>query len=441
MTANNSNNHDRFIQLACEAIEKKLGWGTSEDWTSEDFNHLSDQIFEVTDLRLSSTTLKRIWGRVKYSATPHTTTLNAIALFLGYKNWRAFRQDYLVDLRDNFAESIPKNPSRLFFSFKTIRFKIISSIVGVSILAISWILWANTQADRATWISPEALAEVQFNSQIISRGLPNTVVFDYDFGSIEGEVFQIQQSWDRSKRVIVEQKKGAVSTIYYYPGYYRAKLVVDDQIIKEHDLYITSDGWMGAIDKEPMPRYLLPEELILDDHLRISDVVGASITQTKPEWLSFAYLKDFENLHSQGFTLETTFRHSLQTGDNICQQTRVQVIGTNGLLSLPFVIPGCTGKVRLFLNGQSVRGESNDLSAFGCDFSNMQDLKLTVEAGEMTVWLNRTIIFKTLLEQPDFGDIVGVRYRFLGNGEVGHVRLSNHEGVVILEEGFEPAGN
>lgn len=431
MTANNTNNHDRYIQLACEEIEKKLEWGNSVDWTSEDFKHLSDQIFEATDLRLSSTTLKRIWGRVKYSATPHTTTMNALAIFLGYENWRSFRQNYV----DHRMEHHSETPLKSVFSFKEIRFKLLSVLIGVAIIAICWILWANTKAERTISFTTEALHKVHFDSEIVALGLPNTVVFNYDFGPIEGKVFQIQQSWDNRKRVVVNQKKGAMSMIYYYPGYYRAKLVVDDQIVKEHDLYITTNGWMGAIEREAMPRYFLAKELVLDDHLRVTDAVATEIANSKPEWMSFSYLKDFENIHSRQFTLETAFRHSLSTGENICQQTRVQVIGTNGLLSLPFVIPGCTGDIRLFLNGQSVLGKEHDLSAFGCDFSTMQYLKMMVEAGQLKVWLNQELIYNAPLEQPNIGKIIGVRYRFLGHGEVGEVRLSSPQGVV-LEEGF-----
>jgi len=88
------------------------------------------------------------------------------------------------------------------------------------------------------------------------------------------------------------------------------------------------------------------------------------------------------------------------------------------------------------LNGQSVSGKDNDLSAFGCDFSHTQHLKLQVEAGHINIWLNEQLIFNTLLGNPDFGAIVGVRYKFLGNGEVDFVRLANHKNELLLDEDF-----
>ena len=73
-----------------ELIEKKLAWGKSDTWRSQDFETLSEKILEETKVMLSSTTLKRIWGKVSYESTPNMATLNALAQFAGYENWRVF---------------------------------------------------------------------------------------------------------------------------------------------------------------------------------------------------------------------------------------------------------------------------------------------------------------------------------------------------------------
>src|SRR5579859_7673358 len=69
-------------------IETSLGWGDSASWTNEDFDSLSDRIFERTSVSLSVSTLKRIWGKVKYDSSPTTATLNALARFAGFEGWR-----------------------------------------------------------------------------------------------------------------------------------------------------------------------------------------------------------------------------------------------------------------------------------------------------------------------------------------------------------------
>src|SRR5882757_4587847 len=87
-------NKTEIVDLAeCRRqIETRLGWGDSVLWTSGDFEQLSEKIRDATQIYLSASTLKRIWGRIKYESLPAVTTLNTLAQFAGYDNWRAFRQ-------------------------------------------------------------------------------------------------------------------------------------------------------------------------------------------------------------------------------------------------------------------------------------------------------------------------------------------------------------
>ena len=75
-------------------VEKQLGWGAGEKWTTQDFADLSTKIFEKTGVALSVTTLKRLWGRVNYGSKPTAGTLNALVQFIGYENWQSYLQKY-----------------------------------------------------------------------------------------------------------------------------------------------------------------------------------------------------------------------------------------------------------------------------------------------------------------------------------------------------------
>ena len=78
------------LALCRAQIEEKLGWGKAETWASQDFDELSELIFEATREQISATTLKRVFGRVKYHSAPSTHTLNTLAIFLEHTNWRDF---------------------------------------------------------------------------------------------------------------------------------------------------------------------------------------------------------------------------------------------------------------------------------------------------------------------------------------------------------------
>src|SRR5688500_6826322 len=102
-------NTSDLLLKCCALIEQKLSWGSGDNWQNQDFEALSAQIFDQTQVVLSVSTLKRVWGKVKYDSLPSPTTLNTLAVFAGYKNWREFRQQQIAaeTASTGAAETIP----------------------------------------------------------------------------------------------------------------------------------------------------------------------------------------------------------------------------------------------------------------------------------------------------------------------------------------------
>ena len=100
-----------YLEIARKKLEQKLGWGSVEQWSSEDFQTLSEAILASTDLSLSVTTLKRLVGRVNYNATPHPTTLNAVAVALPRKAKVAARGRLFAGPKKRRERKIPKASS------------------------------------------------------------------------------------------------------------------------------------------------------------------------------------------------------------------------------------------------------------------------------------------------------------------------------------------
>lgn len=420
------------LPLALADIEIKLGWGPSEHWTTNDFDRLGELIEEATATRLSSTTLKRLWGRVRYTSQPNPHTLDTLARYLGHAHWRAFqRQKRVVGKEKEVEKKPPTAAARLVFPKKYIL------ALGL-LLAVGWAgwMWWKVPA-KAVSPSIDVSGAVQFTVTKIARGLPNTVVFRYDVGDLVYDSLFLQQDWDASRRQLLPTSRGETTTIYTYPGYFRAKLVADGQILREYDLYITTDGWMGAIETEPIPRYLLPRELLTTGgSLRLAEAVYDEIDAQHPLFLTYAYLTDWPDLKGDDVRLRTRLRHTLYTGGNICQFTRVLLIGTEGVVSVPLSRPGCAGQLRLFLNDERVDGSTRDLSPFGVELSEWRDLGIDIQGKEVWVTLDDREIFRHRLKRS-MGRIVGLRYRFAGAGEVASARLSNHAGRVFLDENFD----
>jgi len=211
-----------ILQKCRLQIEEKLGWGGADQWHNEVFTELSERIQEETDVMLSSTTLKRVWGRVNYKGRPSISTLNALSRFLGYANWRDFKNQTNIEAPAK-KETPAKSNHGLLLAMASLL-----AILFVSLFSI--IDLGNSQA-----IAPD-YSSIKFSSYPITQGLPNSVVFDLNLEEVKSDHILIQQYWDATKTIEINAQQRQATGIYYYPGYFRAKLLIDQQIVKEHDL-------------------------------------------------------------------------------------------------------------------------------------------------------------------------------------------------------------
>ena len=240
------NTTEILVARCLRTIEENLGWGPSEDWTTYDFSKLSDEVHNRTHVRLSITTLKRIWGKLKYDSAPTLTTLNALSQFAGYSDWRSFCNqegspdsvEVLHNANNEASKSVPRKLNRYWLL-----------LIPFPILVIGYFLILSGQKPR---INPE---NYKFRAdKMVTEGVPNSVVFHYDATAANDSVF-IVQTWDIRRKKLVSKFNQEHSAIYYYPGFFRTKLIADGEIVKTHDLWITSDGWLCLQEDEPVPLY------------------------------------------------------------------------------------------------------------------------------------------------------------------------------------------
>lgn len=76
------------------AVECKVG---KKMQTNKDFDCLSDSVYDQTHAKISTTTLKRIWGYLSEGVTPRRYTLDQLARFIGYDDFDAFSASLEMD--------------------------------------------------------------------------------------------------------------------------------------------------------------------------------------------------------------------------------------------------------------------------------------------------------------------------------------------------------
>jgi len=409
-------NHDtEYLQLCINLIEQRLNWRPADEWRHYEFTELSEKILDVTGVNLSATTLKRIFGKLKYESLPSSATLNALAAFLGYVSWMDFKSKQALNKQE--VEKTKRARKKFLLQLKVWPMTAAAAVIIV-ILAFTFLSGKSVHPLKNE-------KEIVFTSKPLAEGLPNSVVFNIDLKENTPNKIVIQQSWDSTRTVTLQPGQKEATGIYYVPGYFRAKLILDGKIIKEHDLFIRSDNWMATIDHQPIPTYIKKEDLSLKEEMSISENGLKEIkTITTPTWLTYHLVKPFNNLESDNFMLIASIKNTFAEGPAVCKTAKIFVLCSKGAFIIPFTIPGCTSDINLKANDHYFDGNSNDLSSFSADLSEWANVKVEVKSRVMKIFLNEKLIRQETYKE-DAGEVVGLRFSFLGAGAVKNIKLFN----------------
>lgn len=414
---------EELLFKAKKLVETRVGWGDSDDWANQDFIALSKKIQQETGASVSHVTLKRLWGKVKYDGLPQTYTLNTLAQFIGYESWRDFK---VKNGNGNPPLVIPPGTAgagkKPFNSIRSLRPALfVAVLVGLAICVLLLVSGSEKKIDPKDY---------SFSSrETIKAGIPNSVVFNYDASKAPDDSVVIQQSWDTRLRTKVSKTGHQHTLIYYFPGYFKPKLVVNNQVVKEHGLLIRSDGWLTALVMMPMPIYFKKEEVMADGKMALPlakiKAQNISVTPQAP-LLSYCYVKDFGELYADNFTFETSLRNDYREGSSVCQMTNIYLLCEGTAVGIPLCAKGCESALNFFFTGANVSGKQADLSNFGVDFDDFVKVRVESANGKAKVFLNNKLAYE-VNKDIAHAKIIGIDFVFQGTGSVDYVRLHNQQ--------------
>ena len=227
--------------------------------------------------------------------------------------------------------------------------------------------------------------------------------------------------------------------LYYKPGFFNAKLVVNDSIVKETDVLINSNSWVGIIDDEPTPIYLDSIDfrsglLKINENTVLEHGLGNERKRFSTGFYKVGGIKGFT---SSDFDFETDFNNLTDDGYNVCKNTRITILFKGGTISIPISEKGCSSQLSLFVFDSLFQGKSTDLSSLGVKFSldELQKLRLRLNNGQLEIFLNNEIAFKTSYKERNM-EFLGVVYNFEGIGSVNRLNINNNQNQITHVEKF-----
>ena len=139
-------------------------------------------------------------------------------------------------------------------------------------------------------------------------------------------------------------------------------------------------------------------------------------------YTGFYDVREFPGISGDHFILKATVRNTSTVEQCLCRNVRITVMGKESPLVIPLSDKGCISGISLYNGTSRVSGKEHDLSAFGCDFSQWQQVTCTHDGDVLNIWLNGALVY-TAVKNRSIGDLVGLCITFEGAGEIKEVML------------------
>jgi hypothetical protein len=451
-------------------MEDKLQWGSSREWVNAHFIHLSEKITADSRISISPHTLKRLFGKIKYKEdhTPQLETRNALAIFLGYKDWEDFarhesgplhppaydRHPARVEMaegwtavhapvapadaalpgprppapvREGFGDvaSLPPVSSRRRLGRTALLLGVVGVLAGVSLFA-QW------------WPASHAAPKASLRGKHLKGFPPLTAIFDYDVSARPSDSVFIYFEGYNTRRPLPRDQR-TITQWYEFPGYFQVRLLARDRVLASLGVHALSHGWKGVAAAEDFSRlyHLAPARAARDGHLYVSpaEVLASQVDTNQRYWVMFRNVQEFR-ASGDDFVFEARVMNNSHRSPTACNDVALNLTGAHHAIRIHFLKPGCSRWTFLQAGEVTLNGEFNDLSVFGQDLSRWRTLRLEVKNRAVRIFLDGQCLYRLPYTQA-VGPLKSISCDFMGCGRVDYVKLYNGQRELVYADAFD----
>ena len=356
------------LDICCQKIAEQVGEKQISDWTNSDYIKLSGLLSRKTKIQLSESTLKRIFGKAKTSQRyyPQKATRDALAQFIGYRDWYEFEFRNTVDT----ARQVTKTPEPVPDVKKNknlATWLVFSAFLAIAFILTIIVLKPTDKDDLAIknikliCINPEGINPHSAIFKLVTQ----TPLLD----SINH--FSIQFGDGRIKRTPFT---GTMLNHYYeLPGRYYPTLFYKNRPIDTAYVYLQSKGWaVTGTNPNDTTRVYPVSASPIDTEKTVSisaqEAFRAGLDTLHTFFISFTNAKP-SNINGDNFELSTQLKTSANRTGVRCSQVDISVYGEKDKHNFGIIKPECTVWTRYRFSENVKDGNQDDLRAFGHDLS------------------------------------------------------------------------
>jgi len=413
-----------YLEICIAQIEKRINRGKLNELSGHSFEQLSEDIYEITGIKLSGRTLRRLAnGKIN---RPQVATKNALTKYLGYKNWEDFIQNKPQD--DQPSENKKTAPKKRLTASKPVqKYVLIATSLLVVLLITSFLFFYPSLELELN------KSKVVLQSNDIQGTPPHKASFFYDVSKIRSSnIFIDNDFYDEGELIPVKKNMHFYDKIFELPGYYAVKIIANGERLTCVGVHVISNDWSVIVNDQlydsinPVSNNQL--------HLTSEQLHTLAIDTTNSFELNFRNIRDFD-VTGDELIFETRFKNDDKRVSN-CNSAKIEIINVHGRLAFNFVSPGCDeSMLKANFGDIALSGEFNNLNTFRQDISYWRVLKIATSKKRVHVYLDDvqiySVIYNDVLDQ-----VKGLSFSFNGLGKVDYVKLFNKQNGLIYSEDF-----
>ncbi|WP_316746800.1 hypothetical protein [Pedobacter gandavensis] len=414
------------LDICCQKVAEKASQESIADWKNSDYVKLSGLLRRETKVNLSENTLKRIFGKLKTSTRyyPQKATRDALAQFIGYRDWYEFELLHPVTLEkpNLLNEPIEKPIPEELKKEKKKRYIPFLSVLILILLLTGGYFYAQSLDDGL--ITKVKLLCVNPNGQS-----PHSAIFQLQTSGVLPNAtssFSIDFADSKPRRSIF--KDTLINHYYETPGRYFPVLYHHNKRIDTASVYLQSEGWsiISTMEHDSSRVYpILREEPahVTNHYVSAKEVFNAGVDTSKTFFVSFAHVKP-TNISADNFEFSANIKTSANRPGIRCSQTNIHIYAENDNHAFSIIRPECAAWNSFKFSEVQQDGGKTDLRALGHDLRKGGHLRLRIAQKNVYIYLDGREIFQTKYSKP-IGKFMGIKIDFAGIGSFSDFKLQD----------------
>lgn len=424
------------LDMVCRYVAGNFGNPEIGSWTNGDYLRLSGILSRHTEIQLSPSTLKRIFGKLKTTDRyyPQKATRDGLAQYAGFAGWDEFVEKHPRPAKSGDGGSEVQGPPTKLPQPRAPKISWWPALIlmagACAIFGWQWIKHINHPATRSAGVHLVCSNPVGDN--------PHSAVFRLEmpekFKGDSGKFHIVFGDGERDRPI----RPGAVLTHYYEkPGRFYATLHYDSRVIDTVPVYLKTNGWTATANTitDTTRVYPLETPVFGPGGMAVTspEVFASGIDTLHTFFVDFINTQEWD-VSGDDFDLSANLTTSRLRPGIRCSQVTITLYGEKSRHELLLIKPGCVSWAYLKFSEKEIEGSGADLSPVGTDLTSGGIVHLKVAGKHAWLTINGKPLYDIAYQQP-LGKLYGIRISFAGIGSVQHVVLKKPDGSVVFENG------